>query len=493
MCINFMLYIKKVNNLLAKASMSVLFWFRSDLRLFDNTSLFHACEQNQNVKLIYVYDEENLRLGGASKWWLHQSLQSLSQDIANLGGVLNIYQGDTRGILERVISEQNITRIFWNRRYEPDLVLLDTDLKKSFQDRGIHVETHNASLLFEPFEITSKSTKKPFQVFTPFWKHCLERGLERSTLKIPQNLSSERISPLHVRDLNLLPKHPYWADGLDEMWVPGEKAAHARLDEFLERALLQYKGKRDLPSVQGTSKLSPHLHFGEISVGYIVQRVQKCLFENPSLDQDAHHFLSEIGWREFSHHLLYHIPDFETVPLRKEFLAFPWEDNQTYLKAWQQGQTGFPIVDAGMRELWKTGWMHNRVRMIVASFLVKDLLIHWREGADWFMDTLVDADRANNTASWQWVSGCGADAAPYFRIFNPILQGEKFDPRGAYVRAHIPELARMPDQYIHKPWLASKFVLEEAGVKLGKNYPYPIVDHDVQRKKALSLFKGLKN
>jgi deoxyribodipyrimidine photo-lyase len=461
----------------------LIFWFRQDLRSADHAGLTAALATGQPVIPLYIYDEtpELRPLGGASRWWLHHSLASLQQTVPVV-----LRRGAAEAVLADLIKETGATGVYWSRCYEPQVIARDTKLKEKLKQSGLKVESFNSALLFEPWTIANKSGG-PFQVFTPFWRHCVASRAIEPCLPTPANPTWASARSDKLTDWALLPTQPNWATGFGN-WQPGEAGALALLDSFLAGPIKGYKEDRNLPANRTTSRLSPHLHFGEISPRQIWHATQ---FANAP-EADANHFLSEIGWREFAHHLLYHFPSLPTEPLNKKFAAFPWADAPELLKAWQRGETGYPIVDAGMRELWHTGWMHNRVRMIVASFLVKDLLVPWQQGEAWFWDTLLDADGANNAASWQWVAGCGADAAPYFRVFNPVLQGEKFDPTGAYVRRYVPEIAELPDKWIHQPYAAPPDVLQAAGIRLGTTYPQPLVDHGVARDKALAAFAEIK-
>jgi deoxyribodipyrimidine photo-lyase len=361
-------------------------------------------------------------------------------------------------------------------------------IKSALGEEGVRVTSHKGALLFEPWEIATKQ-EQPYRVFTPFWKACTSRPEPREPLTPPKQLTAPGAWPesVAIDDLALLPSIS-WDEGIRASWTPGENGARDRLEEFLDQGVLEYTDKRDLPAIDATSRMSPHLHFGEISPRTIWHETKRA---HPR-SKGAASFLREVGWREFAHHVLFHFPDTTTKPLRPEFAEFPWDDAPGALSAWQRGQTGYPIVDAGMRQLWSIGWMHNRVRMIVASFLVKDLRVHWLEGARWFWDTLVDADLPNNTMGWQWTAGCGADAAPYFRVFNPLLQGQKFDPDGTYVREWVPELEKLPPKWIHRPWEAPEDVLRDAGVRLGESYPQPLVDHAAARNEALAAFDRIK-
>lgn len=474
-----------------------LFWFRQDLRLKDNPGLNAALEAAEKVTLIYILDEMDdgpEKLGGASRWWLHESLLSLKQDIANLGGDLVLLRGKPEDILLAFTAEHEIDSVFWNRCYEPSAIARDTAIKSALQAQRVEAKSFNASLLFEPWQIKTQSDQ-PYKVFTPFWKKgCLSKTHLIPTVspppsRIPKGVECESEE---LDAWELLPISPNWAVSFTESWQPGEVGADAKLQSFLDDGIRGYKELRNRPDLDNVSRLSPHLHWGEVAPWRIWQQTEASAQSNPDLSyKDMEHFFSELGWREFSYHLLYHFPELTQSNWRKTFDAFPWKQNKAALAQWQKGQTGYPIVDAGMRELWQTGWMHNRVRMIVASFLIKDLMIDWREGAAWFWDTLVDADLANNSASWQWVAGSGADAAPYFRIFNPVTQGERFDPEGAYVRRWCPELEKLSNKWIHKPWEADEDTLKTAGVQLGVTYPEPMVNHAEAREAALAAFKAL--
>jgi len=476
-------------------------WFRDDLRLADNPALHAAMSSKQSLICLYVYDEESegLRaLGGAAKWWLHGALFALDEALAKKGGGLTILRGASASIIEAVAEETGASAVYWNRRYDEAGRVIDTKIKASLKARGILAESFNAALLHEPWSIANKA-KAPFRVFSAFWREARGQGEPDAPLPVPGKLSFYALPKmLHVKtsalaDLKLEPEKPDWAGGLRANWVPSEKAAQAALAHFVKTELKGYALGRDRPDQVSTSRLSPYLRFGHISPRQIWQTARNAVAPGMSeaSEKDLEKFLAEIGWREFSYHLLYYNPDLARENLQPRFDAMPWINDTKSLQTWQRGLTGYPVVDAGMRQLWMTGWMHNRVRMIAASFLSKHLLIDWRRGEDWFWDTLVDADPASNAASWQWVAGSGADAAPYFRIFNPTLQGEKFDPDGAYVKHWVPELAKLPASVIHKPWKATAGQLAGAGVELGKTYPQPVVDHDAARKRALESFKTI--
>ena len=466
-------------------------WFRQDLRIKDNPSLEAASKEGTLIP-VYILDDINSRefsMGAASRWWLHNSLKELND---SLGGKLLFFKGNPTEIFKKLTQEHEISYISWNRCYEPWRINRDKVIKKDLEEKGITVESFCGSLLWEPWNI-SKDDGTPYRVFTPFYKKgCLnydEPRLPTQDYEI-DNLYTDFIESADLGSLNLIPEVD-WYKGFESEWKPGEKGAEDSLDTFLENGLLNYKEGRNFPSQKFVSRLSPHLHFGEISPNEVWYRA-KTKETVKGIEKSLAHFHSELGWREFSYYLLYHFPDLPDTNFQKKFDIFPWKKNNELLQLWQRGQTGYPIVDAGMRELWQTGYMHNRLRMIVGSFLVKNLLIDWREGEKWFWDCLVDADLASNSASWQWVAGSGADAAPYFRIFNPITQGLKFDSEGEYTKKYIPELKDLPNKYLFSPWEAPEEVLESAGIELGKDYPEPIVDLKISREIALEAFATTK-
>lgn len=464
----------------------IIVLFRQDLRLEDNSALWHASKQNSPLILLYIFDDKTpgkWKIGGAQRWWLHHSLLKLKTEIEKKGGSLILRRGNAFDVLSDVASTTKPQSIYFNRCYEPYWIDFEKKVRNHFASQRIEVQSYNSSLLIEPWELLSKQGTH-FKVYTHFFNAAVKDLQIPKTFPKPNFESYNSIRSEKIEDWNLLPQHPNWAKEFSTMWCPGESGAHQKLKNFLRENLFKYDDRRNIPSTKGTSELSPHLHFGEIGPRQIYHEMNK-------EGKGAEVFFKELMWREFSYYLLYHFPQLPEKPFQSKFSKFEWSGKQSELEAWQKGVVGYPIVDAGMRQLWRTGWMHNRVRMIVASFLVKDLFISWQKGEEWFWDTLVDADLANNAASWQWVAGCGADAAPYFRIFNPILQGEKFDPEGNYIRQWVPELSKMPSKYIHKPWEASEEILNMAGVQLGKNYPYPIVEHAVARKKALEYFHKL--
>ena len=471
-----------------------LLWFRHDLRLSDNPALLAAVSRGGPVIPIFIWspeEEGRWRLGSAARWWLHHSLAQLDASLHQQQSRLIIRRGPTLETMRELLDRSGATAVYWNRQYEPATISRDSRLKAALHRDGRIAESFNGSLLFEPWAVRNQKGQ-PYQVFSAFWKACLAPPEPAPPQAAPEQMATPRHWPATLKpaDLGLEPSID-WAGGLRASWRPGEAGAAEQLRRFLEEALDGYATARDQPGRPGTSRLSPHLHYGEISVRQIGFAVRTHL-RGGGTRQNAdavHDYAREVGWREFAHYLLYHFPHTPEQPLRTEFAGFPWEEDRKALRAWQSGRTGYPIVDAGMRELWHTGWMHNRVRMVVASFLVKDLLIPWQDGAAWFWDTLVDADLANNTLGWQWTAGCGTDAAPYFRIFNPVSQGEKFDPNGDYVRRWIPELKKLPSEWVHKPWEAHPPFLADAEIALGRTYPRPIVDHHEARARALKALR----
>lgn len=464
-------------------------WFRQDLRLTDNPALTTAAHQGRPIVAVYIHSPEEAgrwAAGAASRWWLHHSLKALTASLLAQGIRLQIYYGPALKALQTLIALTDAEQVHWNRLYEPASIERDRAIKARLQADGLTVQSHNAALLREPWTVKT-GTGGPYRAFTPFWRASQRHSVPAAPLPAPALSGPALESPLTVDALGLLPDIP-WATAFPQYWQPGEKGAQKRLTQFMNQTIHQYATDRDLPAVDGTSGLSAHLHFGEISPRQIWQAA-------PSVDsKDVQTFLSEIGWREFAHHVLFHHPDFPEAPLNPRFADFPWAEDpdQKLLKAWQRGNTGIPLVDAGMRELWATGWMHNRVRMVVGSFLVKNLRLPWQQGEAWFWDTLVDADLASNSLGWQWVAGSGADAAPYFRIFNPIRQSERFDAEGTYLARWIPELSALPAKYRHAPFDAPNAILEEAGVTLGVTYPRPIIDLKASRQAALDAFAQIK-
>jgi deoxyribodipyrimidine photo-lyase len=433
-------------------------------------------------------------MGTVSKWWLHHSLFELSKRLESTGSRLVIAAGEPAVTLADLANRSGATAVFWNKRYEPAERSAEDRVSKELRAGGIEVESFHGSLLFDPGSVRT-GKNEPFKVFTAFWNACLALPSPLGPAPAPRSLEAPDAWPSSrgLPELGLLSRVDR-TEGIGESWKPGEKSALDSLGVFLTGAVPSYSADRDRPDVTGTSRLSPHLHFGEVSPRRVWHEAVRTMRRGGRQDAErgVEAFLRQVGWREFAHHLLYHFPHTANHPLRPEFSRFPWRSDASGLDAWKKGVTGYPMVDAGMRELWKTGWMHNRVRMVAASFLVKHLLIHWLEGARWFWDTLADADLANNTLGWQWTAGCGADAAPFFRVFNPVLQGEKFDPDGVYVRRWVPEIGGLPAKWIHKPWQAPRDVLDRARIRGGETYPLPIVDHSAARDRALETFAAMQ-
>jgi deoxyribodipyrimidine photo-lyase len=461
-----------------------IFWFRRDLRLAENPALRAALDAAEQVLPVYLWspeDEGDWAPGGAARWWLHHSLAALDGALRAKGSRLLIRSGPAAATLGTLAQEAGAEAVYWNRLYEPALVKRDTALKAELRARGIEAHSCKAALLHEPWELQT-GAGGPYRVFTPFWRAALQRPEPAPPLAPPERINGPGTSPqgLALDELGLLPRIP-WDGGLAEAWRPGEHGALARLDAWVDDGLARYHPDRDRPDLPGTSALSPHLHHGELSPrqAWHAAAARRGTVPEKALET----WLRELGWREFAHHVLYHFPDTPTEPMYPKYAAFPWrEGHESLLRAWERGQTGIPIVDAGMRQLWHTGWMHNRVRMIVASLLVKNIRAPWQAGARWFWDTLVDADLASNTLGWQWSAGSGADAAPYFRIFNPVTQGEKFDPAGEYVRRWVPELRGLAPKQVHRPWENPP-----------RDYPTPVVDLRRSREEALAALQSLKD
>ncbi len=477
------------------AKSPTLVWLRRDLRLQDNPALTAAANGGGPVVCLYVLDEEAVYApGAAQKWFLHHALHALAERLEGYGVSLLFRRGREADCVEEAAREIGAAAVHWNRRYGAAEIETDKSLKARLSAAGIDALSHNGSLLREPWELRTK-TGGPYQVFTPFWKALRQAGPSRREGQEPRFDAQYGLGRALAGDLDrleLTPTSPDWASAFSDCWRPSEDGAARALAEFLDGPARSYGEDRNRPDRPGTSRLSPHLAIGTISPLTVWNATIAAMAAGSLGDAQREKFLSELAWREFSYHLLFHNPQLPGEPLRPAFARFPWREDQAAFRAWTRGRTGVPIVDAGMRELWKTGWMHNRVRMIAASFLVKNLLIPWKKGERWFWETLVDADPASNPASWQWVAGCGADAAPYFRIFNPVTQGEKFDPDGAYVRAFVPELAGLSNAHIHAPWTAPEAALKAANITLGAAYPRPIVDPGQSRARALGAYDAMR-
>lgn len=475
------------------AATPLILWFRKDLRLDDNHALHAACETGRPVIALFIREPSSAGtgpLGGAQTWWLHHSLLSLASSLEALDGSLNLASGDALDVLVGLIKSSGTDTVVWNRRYDPAGIAIDTRIKRELDQQGINAKSFSGQLLHEPSRLKTGGGT-PYRVYTPFWRALEQSGEPPRPLDAPDAMrfapplpSSEKLA-----SWKLLPTKPDWAKDFSQVWPAGETAAREKLSEFLGQSLEGYKTNRDFPAKQTTSMLSPYLALGVISPARIWEETRG--LSVPA--EDLVHFRKELAWREFSYHLLYHFPKLPYENWNDRFDGFGWTNDTNQFRAWTRGMTGYPIVDAGMRQLWQHGFMHNRVRMIAASFLIKDLMIDWRRGECWFRDTLVDADPASNAASWQWVAGCGADASPFFRIFNPVLQGEKFDRDGDYVREFVPELAGLDNKYIHKPFAAPQSILDKAGIQLGETYPKPIVDHAAARDRALKAYKAVKD
>ncbi len=477
---------------------TAIFWFRQDLRLVDNPALNAAFEQHDCIIPVYLHtpnDEGGWSAGEPSLWWLERSLKALKKALKNRHDLLlQIRKGDAFTELEKIIHESDADAVFWNRQYEPAIVKRDEKIKSKLKVIGLYAKSYNGNLLWDPWQIENKSGE-PYKVFTAFHKNYLTQPQQdyRAIVSAKKPLTKGLKNNLNVSDLGLVSSHP-WHKKLNGLWEPGEASAQDQLNRFITSYLVKYPEERDEPAKNATSILSIHLHFGEISVRQIFAVTQdlKLQHTNDVNLMAIEAFERQLIWREFAHHLMFHFPHTIEQVFNPKYSNFPWQDDPEIQKLWQQGETGIPLVDAGMKELWATGIMHNRARMIVASFLIKNLGQHWLTGARWFWDTLLDADLANNTMGWQWVAGSGADAAPYYRIFSPVRQGERFDPQGEYIRRWLPELSGLPDRYIYTPWMATADILADSGVKLAENYPRPIVDLADSRKAALDIYKAWK-
>ena len=472
---------------MTEKSRPIILWFRKDLRVDDNAALSAALGTGRAVIPLYIRDAgaTSAPLGSAQQWWLHHSLTALEAALKARGSRLIFQSGTSSDVITRLIAETRARGVYWNRLYNPASFDSDAALKATLRDNGLEAESFPGQLLHEPAKLKTGSGG-PYKVYTPFWRALEKSGGPKEPIPAPETIPEPVCWPKseNLADWSLLPTTPNWANNFSEIWTPGCDAALERLDDFLDEDVEAYKDQRDLPAHSVTSRLSPSLALGEISPA----RIWHAAHGGKASSANVIKFRQELAWRDFCHHLLYHFPALATKNWNDRFDDFPWEDNADLFDKWTRGQTGYPIVDAGMRELWRHGTMHNRVRMIAASFLIKDLMIDWRRGEQWFRDTLVDADPASNPANWQWVAGSGADASPYFRIFNPTLQGERFDREGVYVRRFVPELEKLEKRYIHKPFEAPEDVLQKAGITLGKTYPFPIVGHRTARQRALDAY-----
>ncbi len=474
----------------------IIYWFRNDLRLSDLPGLVQAVASGRPVIACYILDDVSAgawRPGAASRWWLHHSLLSLAGDIEARGGKLYLARGESAQVLTDLARESGATDIYCSRQYEPWAIQLEESVYRQLASVSVNLKRYPGTLLWEPEKLANQSGL-PYKVFTPFWRNCLKQLGPALPSGAPGKLSWHPGvgSGDTLQDWDLTPACPDWSQGWETAWQPGESGASARLEAFLKNDVSDYGTGRDYPAQGTTSLLSAHLHFGAISPARVFHRTREAIAANPALAGNSEKFLSEVGWREFSHHLLFHFPHIPERAFKSNFDRFPWLGSKLHLERWQQGQTGYPIVDAGMRELWATGYMHNRVRMVAASFLCKHLLIDWRAGQAWFWDTLVDADLANNACGWQWVAGSGADASPYFRIFNPVTQAQRFDKEGEYIRRWIPEISTLPNRYIHQPWTAPATILEQCSITLGDTYPLPLVDHRDARESALAAYGDIR-
>ena len=461
-------------------------WLRNDFRFIKNDALIYACQNHETVSALYIYKKKQFKNRSAQQWWLFQSLNNFKNKLEQLNITLEVVEAESyRAIFEKILKKDKFS-IYWNKVYEPQFLLFDQKISNSLKLKNINFKIFKGNLLNESDEI-KKNDNTPFKVFTPFWKtaekYYLEKGFKKNE-KIKTKKKKIKFLSQSVNLESILPKKK-WYKKFEDFWKPSEEEAIKNIKYFIKKEIVEYGENRDIPGIQGTSKISPFLAFGQIHVETIWEECQAIQNKNSGYRK----YVNELGWREFSHSLINYFPEMLRGNLKKEFDLFPWEDNPKHLSVWQKGITGYPIVDAGMRELRQTGWMHNRVRMITASFLVKHLRIHWKEGEKYFRDCLLDFNEASNVSGWQWVAGSGADAAPYFRIFNPILQGERFDPNGEYVKKWVPELLNIPKEFLHKPWELDKDI---KGFELGKSYPKPIVNHEAARKAALEAFQKIK-
>ena len=464
-------------------------WIRDDFRLKNNPALSYASNEHKSISVIYIYNKDKFdNVREAQKWWISKSLESYKKDLEKYNIDLEIIISEEFTFFSKLNRKDNIS-VYWNKVYEPEQLKLDKNIIEIFKKNKINSKCFKGNVLNEYDKIT-KNDGSPYKVYSPFWRYGEQVYLDSipsKTLNLKKQIKKLNFFKSNIKAVQLLPKHN-WFKKFDKYWIPSEKESNKFLDEFTKSGIQKYGTDRDYPSLTGTSKLSPFIRNGQIHVSNIWEKCYKLKSKNIS----AKKYLNELGWREFSHSLINNFPEMLKGNLRKEFDKFPWDNNLKNLKAWKNGMTGYPIVDAGMRELYETGWMHNRIRMVVGSFLVKHLRINWKEGEKYFRNCLFDFNEANNVAQWQWVAGCGADAAPYFRIFNPILQGEKFDKEGAYVKKWVPELSKVPSKFIHKPWEMETKYQKAINTIIGKDYPMPIVTHEKARADALKAFQSLK-
>jgi deoxyribodipyrimidine photo-lyase len=476
--------------------MVTILWLDVDLRVRDHQALAAAVEGPGPVVPVYVWAPDALDdwdAGAARRWWLHHSLARLSEDLAELGSPPVLRTGDPVRQLRDVAEAVDADRVRWTRRLAPHRAARDETVREALLEAGLDVAVHHGRILHDP-EAVSTNAGDPYRVFTPFWNRFQDEVQVHRPIPAPESLTAPSRTPesRELADLDLTPDRD-WDEGLAAAWRPGEAGAQDRLEHFADVILADYPDQRDTPAVDGTSRLSPHLALGEVSPRDVWWTVRDRVLEAEVAADPADAYLRQLAWREFGYHLLHHHPETATEPLRDKYRDFPWRTDEDQLEAWKRGRTGYPLIDAGMRQLWETGWIHNRVRMVAAAFLTKHLLVPWQEGARWFWDTLVDADLANNTLGWQWAAGCGADAQPYFRMFNPTSQAETHDPDGAYIRTWVPELADLPDAHVHAPWEAPDWVLDQAGLTLGEDYPHPIVDHAAARERALDAYDEIRD
>jgi len=462
-------------------------WLRDDFRTLKNDALAYSTQHHEHVSAFYIFKKKDFMNRSAQLWWLYRSLKNFKEKLNKLNISLEVVEANSYKEIFDQIASNNFFSIYWNKVYEPNFISFDKKISNFLIEKNIHFKIFKGNLLNESYEIKKKDNT-PFKVFTPFWKTSEKFYLDKEfnkNQKISTTAKKIKFFNNSIDLKSILPKKK-WYLKFEKFWNPSEETARENIKKFIRNDLPNYGKNRDIPEINGTSKISPYLAFGQIHIETIWEECQKIKEKGKGYRK----YINELGWREFSHSLINYFPEMLKGNLRKDFDNFPWKKNHEHLQAWKKGMTGYPIVDAGMRELHETGWMHNRVRMVTASFLVKHLRIHWQEGEKYFRDSLLDFNEANNIAGWQWVAGCGADAAPYFRIFNPILQGERFDPLGGYVKKWVPELSEIPKEFIHKPWELNE---EIKSFKLGKTYPKPIVDHKEARNSALEAFKGMKN